>query len=167
MNQIQHLRNGMELDDFKTEHEISTNGHEVEDDLGSYLAEISSMTGDESDHNLMEETNLDRQEEQDMFAMMDHHPGGFGGLRRHEFGMFHEGPSMLPNYAYNHQNMPSMIMNTYMQQQDSQSKNNNMIMANYGNNNMYMQQNDMINNLSSAPRIPPFARHGISSVPYY
>ncbi|OMO95717.1 hypothetical protein COLO4_15701 [Corchorus olitorius] len=168
MNQIQHLRNGMDLDDFKIEHKISTIGHEVEDDSGSYLAEISSMTGNKSDQNLiLEETNLDRQEEQDMFAMMDHHPGGFGGFRRHEFGMFHEIPSMLlPNYAYNHQNMPSMIMNTYMQQQqDRQSKNN--MMANYGNNNIYMQQNDMIHNLSSAPRIPSFARHGISSVPYY
>ncbi|XWS47584.1 hypothetical protein CRYUN_Cryun14cG0164600 [Craigia yunnanensis] len=110
-NQIQYLRNG--IDDSQIEHD-NTFGYEVEDDLGNYL---------NYNQNLIEETNSHRmhmgQEDEDTFAnngymisMMDPagfvgNGAGFVGLRGQDFGMFHEVPSRLPTYEYNH--LPSMI----------------------------------------------------------
>ncbi|KAK8606686.1 hypothetical protein V6N13_052451 [Hibiscus sabdariffa] len=136
-DQMQYLRiNGIDIP--QTEHGSTTFGYDVEADSGKYAGYNigrNSMTG-KAGRSFVDEAKLLRmQEEGNTFAKTGYgistfdpaafggdngagfvglHPhnsgaAGFVGLRPHKFGMFHEVPSSLTTYDYDHLNLPSII----------------------------------------------------------
>ncbi|KAL4366906.1 hypothetical protein GQ457_05G005810 [Hibiscus cannabinus] len=136
-DQMQYLRaNGIDIP--QTEHGSTTFGYDVEADSGKYVGYNigrNSMTG-KAGRSFVDEAKLLRmQEEGNTFANTGYgistfDPAAFGGdngagfvgsrphesgatgfvsLRPHKFGMFHEVPSSLTTYDYDHPNLPSII----------------------------------------------------------